>query len=218
MPVVWQWQRDRGSRGRVSRGGIAPEENGGSPGERSGPTAAAPGGDSEREGPLSDPAFVAGLRPIPSRPTAGAGGRDLEARWSAADIVGVTPAGAPIEIRVGRSDRPLLVAFLATRCDGCAEFWQGFGGEGGGGLPASVSAVVVTRGPDFVAPEEVARVAGAVVGAPVVMSDQAWGDYRVLGYPFFVLVDPASGTVIGETVGFGWSDVRSMIRSAGQES
>ena len=50
---------------------------------------------------------------------------------------------------------------------------------------------------------------------PVVMSDDAWSDYRVLGYPFFVLVEPATLTVVGETVGFGWSDVVSMIRSAG---
>jgi hypothetical protein len=52
-------------------------------------------------------------------------------------------------------------------------------------------------------------------GVPLVMSDAAWADYRVTGYPFFVLVDAAHGTVVGETVGFGWSDVRSMIDASG---
>jgi len=48
----------------------------------------------------------------------------------------------------------------------------------------------------------------------VIMSEEAWTEYRVLGYPFFVLVDPSTRTVLGETVGFGWSDVVSMIRAA----
>ena len=51
-------------------------------------------------------------------------------------------------------------------------------------------------------------------GAPVVMSDQAWSDYRVTGYPFFVLVEAGTRTVIGETVGFGWSDITSMVAQA----
>jgi hypothetical protein len=36
----------------------------------------------------------------------------------------------------------------------------------------------------------------------------------VTGYPFFVLVDAPNRTVVGETVGFGWSDVISMIGAA----
>jgi hypothetical protein len=78
-----------------------------------------------------------------------------------------------------------------------------------------VSPAIVTRGPDSVAPSEVEEAGAGVVDVPVVMSDQAWVDYRVMGYPFFVLVDVGSRTVVGETVGFGWSDVVSMIRSAG---
>ena len=50
---------------------------------------------------------------------------------------------------------------------------------------------------------------------PVVMGDQAWTDYRVPTYPFFVVVDVPSRTIIGETVGLGWDDVISMIRSVG---
>ena len=80
-------------------------------------------------------------------------------------------------------------------------------------LPADVSVVVVTKGPGSVDPAEVERAALGVDRVPVVMSDQAWDDYRVLGYPFFVLIDSRDGKVIGETVGFGWSDVASMVEA-----
>jgi hypothetical protein len=38
----------------------------------------------------------------------------------------------------------------------------------------------------------------------------------VSGYPFFVVVEPSTRTIIAETVGFGWSDlVRVVQRSVG---
>jgi hypothetical protein len=74
---------------------------------------------------------------------------------------------------------------------------------------------IVTRGPESVDLEEVQRAAAGVQEVAVIMSDQAWIDYQVLGYPFFVLVDPESHIVVGETVGFGWADVISMIRASG---
>ena len=46
------------------------------------------------------------------------------------------------------------------------------------------------------------------------MTDQAWTDYRVSGYPFFVLVDASTRTVIAETVGFGWSDLVRLVQRA----
>jgi hypothetical protein len=78
-----------------------------------------------------------------------------------------------------------------------------------------VTSVIVTRGPDTVAPREVSRLA-TNVAVPVIMTDGAWSDYRVFGYPFFVLVDSATRTVVAETVGFGWSDlVRLAQRTVG---
>jgi hypothetical protein len=181
---------------------------------------------------------VSGLRPIPSGPVA-AGDRSR-----APDLVGVDPHGAAVEVTMAGRARPVLVAFLHTRCDGCHQFWTGLrdtaptglgstgaapgdhgsGGEGdppgagsGGGvelLGGAVDPVIVTKGPGAVDAGEVADLAGGVTRAPVVMSDQAWADYRVTSYPFFVLVDPAEATVIGETVGFGWSDVASMVGSS----
>jgi hypothetical protein len=193
--VVWQWQRNRDHRGRGSRGGVTPS------------TAT---GNTPEGGPLLDPAFVAGLRPVPSVPSGGS------SRRPAADLVGVSPEGSQVEVRLADGGRQLLLAFLATRCDGCEEFWTGMVDPGVQGLPASVSTVVVTKGPETIDPVEVGRLASGR-DVPVVMSDQAWTDYEVMGYPFFILVDAIERCVIGEAVGFGWTDIVAMVRSAGVE-
>ena len=159
--------------------------------------------------PLDDPAFVAGLRPIPSGP------RSAGDRRPAEDIVGEDPTGRPIEVRLATLATPVLLCFLHIRCDGCEEFWSGLAEGGTSELLEPVSVVAVTKGAGSVDRDEVARAAAGVTGVPVVMSDEAWADYRVTAYPFFVLVDPVTRAVVGETVGFGWSDVRSMVRAAG---
>jgi hypothetical protein len=162
----------------------------------------------ERANPLSDPAFRAGLRPIPSGRLEGSEQRP------AADIVGLRPSGNRIEVRIDQFDEPVLLCFLHIRCEGCVGFWRGLGDGVGDGLSDGVSAVAVTKGPGSVDPSEVERAAAGIGRVPVVMSEEAWADYRVSGYPFFVLVDSSTGVVIGETVGFGWSDVRSMIEAS----
>ncbi len=152
---------------------------------------------------------MAGLRPIPAGPV------QSRNRLPAHDLNGVTPQGSTIEIRLDGFDQLLLLAFLHTECDGCDEFWRGFADGGGWTLPDALSVVIVTKGPESVDASTVAGVAAGVRRYPVVMSDVAWANYRVLGYPFFILVDPSLRTIMGETVGFGWSDVTSMIRSIG---
>ncbi len=168
--------------------------------------------------PFDDPAFVAGLRPIPTGPLTGAEQRP------ASDIVGEDLAARPVEIRVGSFDRALLLCFLHVRCDGCDSFWRGLADRPSLELPVAVSAVAVTKGPHAVDRHEVARAAGRDMdagvdgvsdGVPVVMSDAAWADYRVTSYPFFVLVDARTESVVGETVGFGWSDVIAMVEASG---
>jgi hypothetical protein len=158
---------------------------------------------------MSDPAFVAGLRPIPSGPLG------VGPNVPASDLAGVDPSGHPAGLRMAEFGQPVLLAFLHIHCDGCEEFWQGFRDWSVLDPPPSVSAVVLTKGPRSVPAEEVRRAGDGINRVPVIMSDAAWADYRVSSYPFFVLVDPATRTVVGETVGFGWSDVISMIRSSG---
>ncbi len=164
-----------------------------------------------RPSPFDDPAFVAGLRPIPSGPLAGA------ERRPAPDIVGEDLEARPVEIRIAAFEGPVLLCFLHVHCDGCDGFWRGLGDSPPTEYPGTVSVVTVTKGPGSVDRSEVARAAASLGGnasVPVVMSDSAWADYRVTGYPFFVLVDAAHKMIAGETVGFGWSDVRSMIEAS----
>jgi len=194
--VVWQWQRGRSDRRRSGDGGIADDL-----------TAPVNGTDPTAQSPLSDPGFMAGLRPIPS------GSTEDGHLYPVVDIAGTDPSGRPVRIAIDAFAQPLLLAFLHINCHGCHEFWQGFGDDRSE-LPVSVSAVVVTKGPETVSPGDVVRAAVGIGRVPIVMSDEAWTDYRVMGYPFFVLIEPAARAVIGETVGFGWADVVSMIRSS----
>jgi hypothetical protein len=147
---------------------------------------------------------VSGLRTIPS-------GESFAER-PAYDLKGVDPSGHPVEVSVlGQPGRTLL-AFLAVDCFGCEPFWQGIGDPAILATSPDVSWVVVTKGPEQV-PLAAARAKSSdLSGAPVVMSDEAWTDYRVLSYPSFLVVDGPSGMVVGETVGVDWDDVRSMLR------
>jgi hypothetical protein len=156
-------------------------------------------------GPLSDPEFVAGLRPVPS----GLEGHSVA--WPAVELDGVTPDGAPVRVALEGLDGSLLLAFLATRCDGCETFWNGLGAGGPLGGLRSVRVVVVTKGPSGADPAEVRRLAAELGPVAVVMSDTAWAEYRVSGYPFFVLVDPVAKRVVGETVAFGMEDVLALL-------
>ncbi len=162
-------------------------------------------GTDDPPNPLADPAFVAGLRSIPT----GAPGEAPD--WPAADLHGRRPDGSPVSIVLAEADRPLLLVFLAVRCDGCESFWQGLAGGvdiGNGG----VVPVAVTRAPDIVDADEVAARAAGFDG-DVVMDDRVWADYRVTGYPFLVLVDPTSRRILAEAVGFGWADVAATVRT-----
>ncbi len=210
--MVWQWQRNRGHRRRASAIGVAETVSAETPSAEtvSGQDASEHDAPSPvaGNGPLSDPMFAAGLRTIPSSPAGG------QTAWPASDIIGVSPAGARVEARISEFEDLVLLAFLTTRCNGCDEFWQGLRDSAGTELPEWVETVVVTKAAGSTGSAGVEQVAAGITRLPVIMSDGAWTDYRVSGYPFFVLVDAPTRTVISETVGFGWADVLSMVWAA----
>ena len=154
--------------------------------------------------PLEDPGFVAGLRPIPGDVTGS------HITWPASDLSGTRPDGSTVSITLSEGRRPLLLVFLSTQCEGCDVFWTGLA-EGADPALDRVEPVVVTKGPDTVDAVEVAALSGALPGTEVVMGDRAWSDYRVTGYPFLVLVEPGSGRILAETVGFRWTDVSATV-------
>ena len=69
--------------------------------------------------------------------------------------------------------------------------------------------VIVAHGADRERPNKLRSLAPA--GIPVVMSSQAWADYRVPGSPYFVLVD---GGIRGEGVATTWQALSSLVSDA----
>jgi len=154
--------------------------------------------------PLDDPEFVAGLRTVPST----ASGEHVT--WSASDLSGTRPDGSTVEIGLDSLDRATLLVFLTTRCDGCETFWRGLADRSDPLLETLVT-IVAVKASDAADIDEVRALAEPLTATEVVLGDRAWSDYRVTGYPFLVLVDPSTRTVLAETVGFGWSDVAATV-------
>jgi hypothetical protein len=194
VPVVRPWRRDRGARRPAGAGsGVA---------ARSGLT-----GHATASGPLDDPAFRAGLRPTDTHPTS---------VRPASDLAGVAPDGRSVGVVLGDArTRWWLLAFVGPGCYGCRAFFAGVAAPGRGGLPVGVGVVAVTRLPLPVS-EQVSLAQAEPGPGPLlaVASEQAWADYRVGGYPFYVVVDAARRVVAAETVGLGWEDVVGAVRSA----
>jgi hypothetical protein len=153
-----------------------------------------------RLGPGTDPAIA----PPPSR-----------SRTTAEDVVapqlaGTTPDGDVVSLSFESSaSAPTLLAFLTSGCSTCAGFWQSLGEPR---LPAGIQTVIVAHGAERERPAKLRELAPESV--PVVMSSQAWADYRVPGSPYFVLVD---GTIRGEGVATTWQAVASLVSDAFEE-
>jgi hypothetical protein len=124
-------------------------------------------------------------------------------------LAGATPGGDAIAIdfasAVGSAE-PTLLAFLTSGCTTCAGFWDTLAERR---LPPEVRTVVVTHGRDRESPSRIGKLAPG--GLPVVMSSEAWRDYRVPGAPYFVLVD---GVVRGEGVATTWAALASLVTDA----
>jgi hypothetical protein len=135
------------------------------------------------------------LRPIPTsaeRPTT-----------VPRDVVGVDPDGVSCRVDVVEAAAPVLLLFLSAGCLGCRDLWEGLAALHAG-LAGAARLAVVTRSPGEEDAAAVAALAGddaARVGSPVVMSSQAYRDYRVAGPPFLVVVEP--GAVRTESVAWG---------------
>ena len=127
----------------------------------------------------------------------------------AIDIVGVTPNDETVSISVATGVETLL-AFLSGGCPVCGELWAG-APSGESALPDRTRLVVVTSSPDRESPSRVRRLAPP--GVTVVMSTDAWQDYRVPGAPYFVLVD-GTGRIAGEGAARSWRQVASLMGTA----
>jgi hypothetical protein len=119
------------------------------------------------------------------------------------DIAGVTPDGLPCRIAVVEAAAPVLLLFLSAACLGCRDLWQGLP-ELHAGLAGAARLVAVTRGPGEESPEAIAALAAdapSTHGIDLVMSTEAFRDYRVNGPPFLALA--TADRVLTESVAWG---------------
>ncbi len=127
------------------------------------------------------------------------------------DVVGVRPDGTQCDVEVVEAAAPILLLFLSADCLGCRDLWEGLP-ELQAGLAGAARLAVITRSPGEESPEAVTALAGDapdVSGIDLVMSSQAFRDYRVGGPPFLTLA--ASGLVRTESVAWG---VEQTLRTA----
>ncbi|MEO6714311.1 MAG: hypothetical protein ABIM89_12890 [Mycobacteriales bacterium] len=131
------------------------------------------------------------------------------------DIAGTTPGDEALVIAITGVQQQTLVAFLSTGCLTCQEFWEVFAHADRLSLPERTRIVIVTKSATEESESAVAELAPE--GIALVMSSDAWDDYKVPGSPYFVHVDGASGQVIGEGAATSWSQVASLIGQADRD-
>lgn len=129
---------------------------------------------------------------------------------AASDLVGTSPGGDAVALRVREVEHDTVLAFLSSGCTTCAGFWAAF--EDGVDLPADARLVVVTRDLAEESPAVLADLAPD--GTTVVCSSAAWRDHAVPGSPYVVHVDGRTGRVRGEGTGGSWEQVARLLADA----
>lgn len=158
-------------------------------------------------------AIDAGHAPATDHPRA-ASGLQISPRPQARtpDVIsGPTPNGATEAVALNNSRGLVLVAFLSSGCTTCQPFWEAFSQD----VPmpsAATRPVIVTKDPAEESPARVAALAPDRVHT--IMSSQAWDDFRIPVSPYFVLVDAASATVVGEGAAASWEHVSQLLSQA----
>jgi hypothetical protein len=130
----------------------------------------------------------------------------------ARDIVGATPTGDAVSIAVTETRHLTLLAFLTSGCSTCLDFWSAFADRNAPEIPGDARLVIVTKGSEAESVSALQRLAPPTI--PVVMSTDAWTAYDVPVAPFFVLVDGASGALVGEGAASNWPQVTSLMAQA----
>jgi hypothetical protein len=131
---------------------------------------------------------------------------------AAVDVVGTTPEHDAVSIAVTGAKHLTLLAFLSSGCGSCLAFWDVFRDGGPLEIPGEARLVCVSKDPSEESVANIRRLAPTQI--PTVMSSAAWDAYDVPVAPFFVLVDGASGEVIGEGAANAWEQVTSLLRNA----
>ena len=128
------------------------------------------------------------------------------------DVSGTTPTDEAVRIGVVGARQSTVLAFLSSGCLTCGSFWDTFAASDRLAVPGGARLVVVTKGPEI---ESVSRIRElAPPKFPVVMSTEAWLEYKVPHTPYFVYVDGPSGRIVGEGSAQTWDQVVSLWSQA----
>jgi hypothetical protein len=129
----------------------------------------------------------------------------------APDLQGSTIDGELIRVGMRPGERPVLLAFLTGGCATCESFWRAFGNPANS-LPGGARAIVVTKDPSH---ESRSRLRKLIKGpVEVVMSSDAWEDYRVPSSPYFVFIDGRTAEIEGVGSAASWQQLESLIDDA----
>ena len=146
----------------------------------------------------------------PHLPASGAPSEPLDVA-EAVDVAGTTPRGEAVSIAVAPARQRTLLAFLSSGCSSCHAVWDGLRVDAATRLPVPARLVVVTKDEDEESPARLRDLAPDDV--PVVMSSATWERYRVIGSPYFILVEP-DGQVAGEGTATSWEQLGSLLGDA----
>ncbi len=133
-------------------------------------------------------------------------------RSAAHEIVGANPNGDPVVKSVVTGSDPVLVSFLSTTCTSCSEFWEAIDSDEMMIHNARYRVLVVTLGPDEESPTRAMKLSRGDVD--VIMSSDAWSRFEVPGAPYFVVVNPADGRIIGEGTAANMSALSTFLGDA----
>lgn len=126
-------------------------------------------------------------------------------------VAGASLSGGSMTVPLHQSRGLALLAFLSSGCSTCRPFWEAFSGNAP--MPgADVRPLIVTKDATEESPSELAKLAPRDIS--LVMSSQAWDDFRIPGSPYFVLVDTGAGQVVGEGAAASWQHVHDLLQQA----
>ncbi len=131
---------------------------------------------------------------------------------TAFDVAGTTPADEAVRIGVVGARQSTVLAFLSSGCLTCGEFWTTFAAPGRLDVPGGARLVIVTKGPEIESPSRIGELSPRAF--PVVMSTEAWLEYKVPATPYFVYVDGPTGRIVGEGSAGTWEQVVSLWSQA----
>ena len=128
------------------------------------------------------------------------------------DLAGTTPADEAVRIGVVGARQSTVLAFLSSGCLTCGGFWDTFAADDRLTVPGGARLVIVTKGPEAESESRIRELAPSAF--QVVMSTEAWLEYKVPHTPYFVYVDGPTGRIIGEGSAQTWQQVVSLWSQA----